>query len=91
MSAETKGRITLTISTTLTKEQANEVYTAMVAGDMSVLGNVLDNSTKQWTDLMVIGDSLKGLVTDTPMFHIFVADEKMPVPSNPRENRPMGR
>jgi hypothetical protein len=81
------GRLTMTISTELTKEKANQIHAAMVAGDMTELGRVLDSSSKEWTDLMIIGDSSKGLATDAPLLSIIVADEKIQQ-NVPRERGP---
>jgi hypothetical protein len=93
MSEETKaptGRIVLTISTAVTKTQANEIYAAMINGDMTTLGTVLDSATKEWSDLQVVGDNSKGVATETPQLSIMIADEKLQMqgPAG-RPERPM--
>jgi hypothetical protein len=88
---EKLGRITVTISTSVSKAQANAIYAAMLAGDVALLGEVLDSSTKEWADLIVIGDNSKGIATDAPQLSIMIADEKMQMQAGQggRPERPM--
>jgi hypothetical protein len=88
MNTEKQGRLTVTISAAVTKEQANEIYTAMVAGDMTVLGTVLDSSTKEWVDLKIVGDSSQGLATEAPQLSLFIADEDIQMQQRERRTGP---